>query len=541
MKGIVNRLLAGVLLIVTVAACADLEVTNPNDPDAQRALATPGDVESLIGGAYYSWHRGAYWYSGPGMFLSTQSFQHSAPWANAGMVFYSWIPRPAVVNDPADQFYGNFSYPWTWGYRALSAVADGLKAINNNPAIAEELGDADVLRARAYGKFVQGLTHAMLATLYDQVFVVDETTDLTVDQTPVPYDQAMDAALGYFDEVISLASGASFTIPTNWLPTYTETTADELVAAAYSMKARYRAAVARTPAERQAVDWNAVISDVNNGVQADWDMEMNFSKGWADDVILYGSYRGWNEVANFVVGMADQSGLYQRWLDVPLLEREAIFSDGTPFLYDTPDLRFPQGTTVAEQVANPGTIYKIPTAEIDGWNIAGVWSKPDRQKWRWSYYFGYDHANYYIVDWRSTEIDIDEMNLLKAEGYYYQNNLAEVANIINTTRTAAGLNATDATGTNTSCVPKLPDETCGDLWEMLKWEKRHEARMDGLMSAPWYFDSRGWGDLWVGTQLQFPVPCQELQVLQMLPCYTFGGVGGDMAAPVSTYNWPNES
>ena len=55
-----------------------------------------------------------------------------------------------------------------------------------------------------------------------------------------------------------------------------------------------------------------------------------------------------------------------------------------------------------------------------------------------------------------------------------------------------------------------------------------------------FIDSRGWGDLYAGTQLQFPIPCTELELAGMLPCYTFGGVGGDMAAPVSTYNWPDE-
>ena len=63
----------------------------------------------------------------------------------------------------------------------------------------------------------------------------------------------------------------------------------------------------------------------------------------------------------------------------------------------------------------------------------------------------------------------------------------------------------------------------------------------GLASAPWYFDGRGWGDLYQGTPLHFPVPCQELQVLQILPCATFGGPGGAMSAPVSTYRFNGET
>ncbi len=119
--------------------------------------------------------------------------------------------------------------------------------------------------------------------------------------------------------------------------------------------------------------------------------------------------------------------------------------------------------------------------------------------------------------------------------------MAQVASIINETRVPAGLNATDAAGTNTSCVPQLPSGQCGNLWEMLKWEKRMNSQFRAPFGAAWYFDSRGWGDLYKDTQLQFPVPCQQLQIMNILPCYSFGGAGGDSAAPASTYNFPGES
>ena len=127
------------------------------------------------------------------------------------------------------------------------------------------------------------------------------------------------------------------------------------------------------------------------------------------------------------------------------------------------------------------------------------------------------------------------MNRLTAVGLLRRGgSAAEAATLVNITRTAAGLNATDAAGTNTDCVPRLRDGTCGDLMEMMKWEKRHETRFRGLLGAPWYFDGRGWGDLYLNTPLQFPAPCRELQVLNMLPCYSFGG-GADFSAPTSSY------
>jgi hypothetical protein len=65
--------------------------------------------------------------------------------------------------------------------------------------------------------------------------------------------------------------------------------------------------------------------------------------------------------------------------------------------------------------------------------------------------------------------------------------------------------------------------------------------MYGPLTVGFYFDSRGWGDLWLGTPLQFPVPCQDVEILGLLPCNAFGGVGGEMASPGSSYNWPHEN
>jgi hypothetical protein len=105
---------------------------------------------------------------------------------------------------------------------------------------------------------------------------------------------------------------------------------------------------------------------------------------------------------------------------------------------------------------------------------------------------------------------------------------------------ANGLNATTSTGVNTSCVPRLPNGTCGSLFEMLKWESRMETWQRGPYAASWYFNGRGWGDLYIGTPLQFPIPADQLQVLGLGAAYTFGGIGGTMAAPKSSYNFPGE-
>jgi len=67
-----------------------------------------------------------------------------------------------------------------------------------------------------------------------------------------------------------------------------------------------------------------------------------------------------------------------------------------------------------------------------------------------------------------------------------------------------------------------------------------ETAHSGIAGVGWWYDSRGWGDLWFETPLQLPIPCKELQVLQILPCNTYGGPGGEMGAAMSTYAWPSE-
>jgi hypothetical protein len=356
----------------------------------------------------------------------------------------------------------------------------------------------------------------------------------------VDYNGMMDAAMGYFDEALQLASsGPNFTIPATW-DAATVSNA-ELVKIIHSMKARYMAAVARTPAERAGLDWQTIVNEIDQGVTEDWIQDQDPHKGWYNDAVDYGTYPGWQMMPYWIAGMADQSGNYQTWLNTPLADKQPILN-GQDIVIVTPDTRFPQGNTVAAQMKAPGTKFTIPDPSVDDWSITGTWARPERQTWRWSYYWASEYSAYtYWVDFAHPEIRATAQQMLKAEGEYRLGNLQQAADIVNTTRTAAGLNATDASGTNTSCVPKLPDGTCGDLWEMIKWERRMNSRMVGLYDAPWYFDDRGWGDLFANTQLQFPVPCGELQLLDMLPCYSFGGQGGDSSAPVSTYNFPGES
>jgi hypothetical protein len=464
------------------------------------------------------WNAESYHTSVP-MMLSVQSYQHSSSGANFGMYYYSEYPRAAIQNDPSHLFYLNWANAWQWNYDGIAALRQGVEVAGTWPD----------LRAQAFSQFMLGLHLGSIALLFDQGLVLDETQDPAAAQLR-PYPEVMAAALAHLENAIALTQQGAFTIPAEW--TSVEMSSDQLRRLAYAYRARLRANVARTPVERTAVDWSGVLADASQGISSDFQMMIDFVT-WEH---YAGFYMTWeplfSQLHYQLLGMADQSGKYQAWINLPVANRHPNLPDGTPFTIITPDNRFPQGATLAEHRANPGRYYQA--------HANSAWTQIGRGTHRWSYY-----ADQRYRQWRAdfygpfTWFTTEELNLLRAEAYLRTGQLAQAADLVNLTRTASGLNATNASGLNTSCVPKLPNGACGGLLEMLKWEARLETQFQGMFGVPWYFMGRGWGDLHRGTQLQFPVPCGVLQARQ-LPCYTFGGVGGPSASEGSSYAFPGE-
>jgi hypothetical protein len=87
-------------------------------------------------------------------------------------------------------------------------------------------------------------------------------------------------------------------------------------------------------------------------------------------------------------------------------------------------------------------------------------------------------------------------------------------------------------------MPVGPDFTttqCADIWETMKYEKRMELLMNRLGS--WFFDSRGWQQLYQSTPLWYPVPVTELDAryLDSDKRYYNTGGGGLYSAPKSLF------
>lgn len=536
-RGALHALANGLFLGAVLVGCMDLDVANPNAPDLEALFQDAGDVEKHLAGTFHLWHRIQTGSGLPPSILSSVSFQHTT--ANVCEAPYGGIPRVPIGNTPSSECV-EVATTWHSLHAILASVRDGLAVLDSRPDFQAELGPDREARIRAFARFVQGVTHGSVALLFDRGVLV---TEAGPPRGLVDAHTLMDGALAQLEEVASLADGAAWpAIPADWMSV--EVTPTQLARLAHSYRARFRANVARTPLERTTVDWDAVRADAERGVTEDWLMAMGPTEGqanWRSPALqlLNSPSRRLTQASYFILGMADQGDGYSRWLAQPLWDRRPLAPSDSGegeehLLLITPDTRFPQGTTHAAQLQSPGSMFEAQPVPAPGW------IRPDRGSWRWSLYRYHGGDAYSLaeeVHWPA--MTVAELRLLRAEAFLRTGNSAAAAALVNESRVAHGLAPTDAAGANADCVPRLQDGSCGDLMEMLKWEKRLETYMAGAFLASWYFDGRGWGDLYAGTFLEFPVPCSEL-ILLGEGCYTFGGTGSQSASPGSGYGWPDE-
>ena len=532
--------------LVLAAACNNpLDVENTDSPDIERVFSAGPTIEQTLGSGYQqcrnSLHRNGLYTQ-----LETMSFESYSQLNNFFMGPRGALPRAPILNNrTASSVFTEFS---SLG-RQSRVMANAVTSLDALLKDGGTLGSAaQDLRARAWGYFVVGCNLGFLAMTYDSAGVVTPGFSLQGDSVPElsAYPDVMKAAMLMLDSAVAIAGRPAatgtggFPTPVAWM-SGTALSRDEFVRFVRSYRARFRAGVARTPAEREKVDWSAVIADATNGIQSDVLVTVGGSSGWN---IGFESNQmhvdaGWSQMTPMIFGMADVSGGYDAWLAKPLLQRGY-------FLIVSPDKRWPQGTTRVQQQGNstiPSSHTSLPyIANRTGQDTPG-------DPWGTSYYnfhrFRYIARNSNtgkLPDFLKAEVD-----LLAAEGYIRTGNIAAAAAKIDLTRTTAGLpplvgvvnTLTDPVPGAASCVPRVPQPpnftstACGTILEAMKYEKRMETAFQTY--GAWFFDSRGWGDLAVNTATQYPVPFEELDA-RTHGFYDLGG-GGLSSAAKGTYGF----
>ena len=536
------RALAGALSVsVMLTACVEnpLDVPNPNNPDVEKVYKSPANVETTVLQLFKNHYNGEYnssddiWKQALSM-----SFESHSQLGNFGMGTRAAIPRNPIDNSIGNNVstgnFRDFDHLSRGNRTATNAIAALNGFASQTPKIT--LGsDARDARAKSFAYFSLGYGLGQLSLLYDSAVIVDASQDPTVIPPFSGYKAVNAAAIAALDSALAIASSAAATtgtggwpIPTDWMSTTAAIDLDVWKQIVRSYRAKYRAGVARTPAERAAVDWAAVIADATAGIKEDFVVNAAAATGWgAAPITQLRVSSGWSQMTPFILGMADSTNAYEAWLAQPLQQR-------TPFLLRTKDQRFPSGDTRAAQQAVTGNSKSGPAAT----SILYFRNRPtgeDTPAEPWGTWF-YDNWRFWAIGANGGNgpfimFSNEENDMLAAEGYLRTGNVASAAALIDKSRVRAGLpplsgvvtTLTQPVPGGSACVPRVPQApsytttACGTIFEAMKWEKRIETSFTSY--AQWFIDSRGWGDLVQGTALHWPVPYQELYA-RLLPSYT---------------------
>ena len=526
---------------VFLAGCRDnpLAVDNTQQPSVEGVFSSPLTIETAVSKLFEQLYNGQLGASDD-LFTQTitMSFESASQLGNFGMGTRGTIPRSPIDNSIGNNVAaGNFrDFDFLSRNARLAASAVGalntfIAGNNGVPSLGTTGRDA---RARAFGYFALGYAMGNLALFYDSAAIMtpEDKVDPATGTFNPPLSAAsavMAAAIKDLDSAIAITALPASNVPGDWLAQTSDMTPANFTRLLRSYRAKFRAGLGRTPTDRAAADWNAIIADATNGITSDFVLQISQTvTGWSGAVQQQmATSTTWSQMTPFILGMADTTGAYDAWLQQALTAR-------TPFLLHTPDRRFPTGDTRAAQQAavTQPTVFTTPVAASRAGTPAGsiVYfrnrpSGEDAAADPWGTWF-YDNQRSWAIRANGGNgtyvfFAVAENDMLAAEGYLRTGNAAAAIPLINKTRTRATLPAipltaivTDQVPGGAGCVPRVPQPpsynttACGTIFEAMKWEKRLETNMIGY--AQWYIDSRGWGDLVVGTALEWPVPYQEL-------------------------------
>jgi hypothetical protein len=549
MKTMMRFVLTGALAI-GVAACQDMDITNPNNPNRESVLRSPADVQALVSGTFRTWFNDSEG-DDAAIPMSTMADEFSTAFFDFGGLELSQEPRatfnPRSPNSNHSGVFQNY-------YRIIAGINTAFRAIEQGNLTIRD-GGADVtMRVRAFGKFMQGISHGQAALTFDRGYVSHEGLDfetLTFDQVRDqirPYDEVRDTAIAQLNQALQLAQANTFTLPSTvaeWVPGVAMTN-QQLARLIHTFIARFMAYTPRTVQERAAVNWQQVITHIDQGITTDFAPVGTPS-------ILSSTYKNrasrmrtttpsdFMRVDYKLIGAADMGEGYRNWIATPVADRQ-------PFRMTVGDRRIDGIATWNRATSSwtgtpPTTCANTPSPSATTRPVAGcglymgfhdevAFFNPGRGTYLRSFY--YYHRWGRGTSFESGPIPIittAEMDLLKAEALIRLGRAAEAVPLINKTREANGqlppVTVDGVPGTAPNCVPRKLNGECGSLWDALRYEKRIETI--GLSAGLPYYDARGWGTLVEGTMIHYPMPVVDLELLGM-QIYTHGG-GGAGSAP----------
>jgi hypothetical protein len=558
-----RRILSGVALAAAafLGGCEkQLTVENPNSGNTERVLGTPADAENLIGTYWKRQVSGLYGsITNVEAIANMYSLQTYSSLANECQGQHTPFLGSINDNTPGNGCSGQNARVYTYMAEVNRVAASFIGKLDADLNLGSPARNA---RARAWANWLNGLALGYMALWYDSAAIITSTTSPEDPGVLVGHKAIADSAYAAFQRAIdetnkTVTGDNGFPIPNAWMPSPTTWSKAEFIKLVRSYRARIRANMARTPAERGAADWAAIIADAQNGITGDFLITTSTTVGpslsWRSQ---YESFGTWHQMPPFFIGMADNSGSYAAWIAQNLGDR----GSSSGFFMTTADLRFPQGSdrpaqradfaiTQCQTASTPCKRYFVNRAGGDQYVGYGFgWSQYDFVRFH-SWNIAGDAT---ARNGNTPTMTLPEMDLLQAEGLYRQGNYAGAAALINKTRTKNGLpaitafDATSAVPGGTACVPRVPVAPfnvvgCGNMWDALKYEKRIETAF--VHHGVWFLEGRGWGDLPIDTPLYWPTPFGDLQARGVAVSAIYGTGPGPGNAPGSAtttkgvYGW----
>lgn len=509
--------LLSTLAAASLAACVDLAVTDPNNLSISTVFNNAANTDAaLIGSfkAYTAVNRG----SCPTLIYSL--WGHDITTTSVSYLEFAVEPRLPINN--RDNVNCATRVPFWTPYEAAAGAREAFIGIRDNQLKfgtinAATPNGADTPNRKLFAKFLIAISQLKLALATDQAYITDSITPglNQSNVTLVPWQEVLANAKAQMNVVIAEAkAGPNFTWPALFI-NGRPITRDELVRIMYSFLVRADVYSPRTPAQRNAVNWAAVLARLDSGITRDFGWQADQAVANTGSTYINNSFaQNTVRIHNRLLGPADTSGRYQAWVATPVANR-------TAFIITTPDRRI-HG---AASNAAAGTRFRRVTSTM-GSASNGAYLTSWYRSTRYLNTAADSGARAFIQI-----ISMDEMKFVRAEALFRLGRFTEAAALINPTRVAAGLRPVDANGppAGRDCVPRKDNGACGDLFDAIQYEKRIELYPTEGGDITWW-DARGWGKLQPGTPFHVPVSGRELISLG-LPYYTFGGVGSPGTAP----------
>ncbi|MGQ0715437.1 MAG: hypothetical protein ACT4PJ_17195 [Gemmatimonadaceae bacterium] len=497
----VRAVVGGAAMLVAAACSTDLEITNPNNPDIERALRTPEDVQNIAISTINNWYLASTHFE-PYMMLSVTADALTANFGNFGMRFNNLQPRIAYGNNSAGGDRGVAEEPWEQNYSTIGSANDVLRAIRVQQI---SLGNADsTAKYEHLAMFSRAASVMNIALIFDRGFVVNEVFQPGVDPNPelLPFEQVADTALKWFEELITATTGKSYTYAASVLPMASREdipgspplTSAKLNRIANTMAALLLAYTPRRAADVPGVDWAKVRALADKGIgQGSAGAPLNIvvdgdgGTNWYSFINYYGNEPSWTRTDMRLINRMDPS-------------QPAVFTGAVAPVGSSPDDRYTDDYQRCP-CENTGTVIGDPGRGIY------MQSYFAHKRYR-------DHSRLTSGGSPTTPVPYllaAESDLVLAEALIRtggDKNLA--ATLINNTRvTRGGLSEATGSESNDVLLGHIDYERDIELLNTNGFDHFRRRHVDGLQP---------------GTVRHLPIPAKELETLQ-LPIYTFGGVG----------------